>query len=329
MSKPYVTVGEIAEYLECRITGDAQKKIFGISLMDDSTEDMLTYVPYKKIDMISNIRAGAILTQPSLGLPLHQNYIMTGKTPYSMLAKTIQFMKDRGIYGNISEKAPEIHETVDADSSVSVGNGTFIGNNTIISHGVVIGCDSHIGKNCIIGANTVIGDECMIGDNVVIGSCCCIGTENFEYFQSADKWVKIPVVGKTVIGDNVRIGGNVVIERATIGTTCIGADSQIENLVQIGHEVVLGRNCHIVACTGIAGWAKIGDNVSIYGQAAVSNNVHIGNNSILLARSGADKDIPENTVVSGYPAQEHKTEMRYQAFLRKLFRSDRKGCENK
>lgn len=329
MIKAFVTLREVAEYLNCKIIGDANKKIYGISLMNESTSDMLTYVPYSKIDHIADTSAGAILTRASIGLPLHRNYIITKSEPYDVLADTISYMIRQGLYAHNTDSLTEIDDTVIMDNCVSIGNGSVIGSDTIISHGAVIGENTIIGRNCIIGANTVIGSNSTIGNNTVIGSCCCIGTENYEYSRKADKWIKIPVIGKTVIGNNVHIGGNVVIERGTIGTTYIGDDTQIENLVQIGHEVNIGRNCHIVACTGISGWAKIGDNVSIYGQAAIGNHVTIGRNAVLLARSGVDKNIPDNAVVSGYPAQDHRIEMRYRAFLRKIFRLNKKECENK
>ena len=100
-----------------------------------------------------------------------------------------------------------------------------------------------------------------------------------------DEWRKIPAIGTVSIGNHVRISGNVVIEKGTIGKTTIGDFTQIENLVQIGHEAKIGIQCHIVSLVAIAGWAEIGNYVDIYGQSAISNHVKIGDHSILLARS--------------------------------------------
>lgn len=325
----YITVGELAKHLNCQMIGDSDKKIYGISLFKESTEDMLTYVPYNKINVISEVEAGAIITRASIGLPIHRNYIIVKNDPYEVLAQTIQFMLDKGMYDNLNYHKPEISSSSVIGDYVDIGNGSVIGDNTLLSSGVVIGENVQIGKNCVIGANTVIGSNCMIGDNVVIGACCSIGTENFEYYHTYESWIKIPVIGNVIISDNVRIGGSVVIEKGTIGTTVIGNDTQIENLVQIGHEVKIGANCHIVACTALAGWVEIGNHVTIYGQAAVSNHVKIGNHVVLLARTGVDKNIADKSIVSGSPAQSHKQEMRFQAFLRKLFRMNMKGCELK
>lgn len=153
---------------------------------------------------------------------------------------------------------------------------------------------------------------------------CSIGTENFEYHKFQDVWEKIPAIGKVSIGNHVKIGGNVVVEKGTIGTTKIGDFTQIENLVQVGHEARIGVQCHIVSLVAIAGWAEIGNYVDIYGQSAISNYVKIGDHSILLARSGVDKDVHNNMILSGFPAQNHRTELKYQSFLRKLFRKSMK-----
>lgn len=321
----YVTVGELAHHLECKYLGDGEKKIFGIALPNDSADDTLTYISPCKIGTISNLNAGAILTRASVGLPLHRNYIITKYDPYEKLAATIQFLLDRGVYDCINNSQPRISSSSTIGQFVSIGNNTFIGDNTSVASGVVIEPNVEIGSNCIIGPNTVIGKNTVIDDNVIIGACCTIGTENFEFLQTSEKWVKIPVVGNVHIGSNVRIGGNVVIEKGTIGTTIIGNDCQIENLVQIGHEAVIGENCHIVSCVALAGWSEIGNHVTIYGQSAVSNRAKVGNNSVLLARSGVDKNINEDSIVSGFPAQDHQKELRFQVYLRKSFRNHKKG----
>ncbi|MBQ8135098.1 MAG: UDP-3-O-(3-hydroxymyristoyl)glucosamine N-acyltransferase [Clostridia bacterium] len=323
MNQNFVTVQELAEHLHCNVIGDREKRIYGIALMQDSTKDTLTYVPSRKIDDIKDIKAGVILTKASLGLPIHRTYLITRHEPYELLADTINYLIDKGLYGVQSRDRPMIDEEAKIAPNVMIGNGTVIESKTTLAAGVVIGQNVVIGKNCLIGVNTVIGSNTVIEDNAAIGSCCAVGTENFEYCKEKQGWSKIPVIGNVRIHNNVIIGGNVVIEKGTIGTTSIGAYTQIENLVQVGHEVKIGHHCHVVACSALAGWAEIGNYVDIYGQAAVSNNVKVGDNAVLLARSGVDKTIKENTVVWGSPAQEYMKEMRFQAFLRNLFRKQK------
>ncbi|MBQ6945614.1 MAG: UDP-3-O-(3-hydroxymyristoyl)glucosamine N-acyltransferase [Ruminococcus sp.] len=321
MMNNFVTVGELADFLGCPMIGERNKKIFGISLFQDSTDETLTYIPWKDINKINDIDAGAILTRASIGLPIHRNYIITKHEPYEMLAKTIQFLIDRKVYEFSYNNKPYISPMCKIGNYVTIGNNSVVDENTELFHGVVIGRNVKIGKNCRIGSNTVIGDETTIGDNTIIGACCNIGVENFEYQQTNNGWIKIPVVGSVLIEDCVEIGGNVVIEKGTIGKTIIKCNTQIDNLVQIGHEVKIGTNCHIVACVALAGWSEIGNNVTIYGQSAVCNSAKVNDNVVLLGRTGVDKDVKENQIVSGFPAQEHKQEMKFQAYLRKLFRN--------
>ena len=168
MDKPYVTVGELAEHLGCQVLGNKNKKIFEISLYQDSNEDSLTYVPYQKINQIPDIGAGAILTKVSIGLPLHRNYIICKHEPHEMLPDVIAFLIEKGLYGcEISEK-PMLSETSEVAETVSIQNGAIIGDHTILSPGISIGRNVKIGSHCVIGANTVIGDHCTIGNDVQI-----------------------------------------------------------------------------------------------------------------------------------------------------------------
>lgn len=322
---PFVTVGELADYLDCPVIGNKNKKLYGLSLYRESTEDTLAYIPSNKIDVIKDIHAGAILTRSSFGLQLHRNYIITREDPYLRLADAVSFFIDKGCYCTCGKEEPKISKTARVVQFVAVGKGSEVGDDTTLLSGVILGENVRIGSNCTIGPNTVIGDNTIIEDHVIIGSCCSIGTENFEFCKNGNRWVKIPTVGNVLIHHNVYIGGNVVIEKGTIGTTEIGAYTQIENLVQIGHEVRIGEHSHIVACAAIAGWADIGSHVDIYGQAAVGNAVKVRDYAVLLARSGVDKPVNEGKIVSGFPAQSHHTEMRFQAFLRKLYRRNMEG----
>ena len=168
MNNRFITAGELAEHLKCELLGDKDKKIYGIALMQDSTEYTLTYVMSNKKDKIKDINAGVILTMASIGLLLHRTYIITNQEPYYLLNDVICYMIEKGLYGSDEDCKPVI-----ADSAV-------ISQNVVIGNGVVIG------ERCFIGANTVIGDNTIIEDNVYIGTCCSIGTENFEFCKSGD-----------------------------------------------------------------------------------------------------------------------------------------------
>ncbi|HPP16123.1 MAG TPA: UDP-3-O-(3-hydroxymyristoyl)glucosamine N-acyltransferase [Dictyoglomaceae bacterium] len=201
---------------------------------------------------------------------------------------------------------------------VSIGNNVTIGNGTKIFPGVIIGNNVEIGENCVIYPRVTIYDLCFIGDNVLIHSGTSIGVEGLGYIWDGKEHVKMPQIGKVVIEDNVEIMGNSVIERGTLGETRIGKGTKLGSLVEIGHNVTIGESCIVVGQSGIAGSSKLGNNVVMAGQTGVADHVKVGNNVVILARGVVTKDIPDNVVVSGFPAMSHTEEMKIQALIRKL-----------
>jgi len=170
---------------------------------------------------------------------------------------------------------------------------------------------AYIGKNVRIGKNTqiqsfaVIFDNCQIGDRVVIGASSVIGNTGFGYKKRSGKYYRIPHHGKVVIEDDVEIGANVTIDRAKKGETRIGAGTKIDSLVHIGHNVKIGKNCIIIAQTGIGGSAKLGNGVLLAGQVGIKDHIEIGDNAIVYAKSAVYKNIPKNGKFSGIPARPH------------------------
>ena len=169
-------------------------------------------------------------------------------------------------------------------------------NNCIVGRGVVIG------KNCIIKNNVVIKNS-IIGDNVIIGDNSSIGTSGFGFdLKNMGAYNILPQIGIVVIENNVRIGSNCTIDRAKIDTTYIGKNSMIDNLVHIAHNVHISNNACIAAQTGISGSTQIGKNLISGGQSGFSGHLKIGDNVVVAAKSGVTKNIPDKSVVAGFPA---------------------------
>ncbi|PMQ01849.1 MAG: UDP-3-O-(3-hydroxymyristoyl)glucosamine N-acyltransferase [Dictyoglomus sp. NZ13-RE01] len=221
--------------------------------------------------------------------------------PTSILGENVKIGKDVGI-----------------GAYTVIGNNVIIGDNTKIYPHVTIGNDVIIGSNVTIYPNVSIYDHCIIGNNVIIHSGSVIGSDGFGYVWDGNNHVKIPHIGKVIIEDDVEIGANCTIDRGTIDETVIGKGTKIDNLVTIAHNVKIGENCIIVGQSGVAGSSSIGNNVIIAGQSGVSDHVKVGNNVVILARTGVTKDIPDNLVVSGFPARPHSEELKIQAILKKL-----------
>lgn len=197
-------------------------------------------------------------------------------------------------------------------AGATIGRGSDIGPNSVIGEDVVIGCD------CRIMANVSIRERCTLGDRVILQPGAVIGSDGYGYEFSEGRHVKIDQVGIVEIHDDVEIGANTTIDRARFGKTIIGEGSKIDNLVQIGHNVVIGKHCLIISQTGISGSSHLGDYVTCAGQVGVGGHVKVGSKAILSARTAVTANLPGDEVYAGKPAQPMREEMKNQAQLRRL-----------
>lgn len=323
MRRKYVTAKEIAEVVNGFVSGNQDVKLYGISLPRDSKKGMLTFVD----NNISNtkrdqIPCSAILTTTSFMLPYNKTYIVTNKDLYMVLHKVVQYMIEKGLYEK-ERVIPKFGENISIGKNVVIEEAVEIGDHTILYSNVYIGENTKIGNNCVIYPNVTIVGNVTIGDHVVIQAGSVIGGSSFEYGESQDGYVRIPNLGKVIIENHVRIGSNVTIDRGTIGHTWIGEGTIIDNLVQIGHEVITGKRCKICSQCALAGWSTLKDGVILYGKVGVNNHVTIGEDTIVLGMSGVTKNIQGNKVVSGNPAQENHLYLREKAIIRKMVRERR------
>jgi UDP-3-O-[3-hydroxymyristoyl] glucosamine N-acyltransferase len=180
-----------------------------------------------------------------------------------------------------------------------------LGRNVSVAPFVFIGERVCIGSNTVIEPNVTILPDCRVGRRVHIGAGTVIGCEGFGYEHHGKRYRHIPHKGRVSIEDDVEIGANCTIARAKKEETRIGAGTKIDALVHIAHNVVIGRNCIIIAQVGIAGSARIGDNVILAGQVGIKDHVTIGDNSIVYAKSALFRSIPANSRYSGNPARPH------------------------
>lgn len=189
--------------------------------------------------------------------------------------------------------------------------------------GVVIGADVRIGENTIIQANCYIGSKTEIGSDVWIQPNTTIGSEAFYYKKEEGRYRKWTSLGKVVIEDDVVIGSNCSIDKGVSGITRIGQGTRMDNLVQIGHGVVIGKHCLIAAQVGIGGKTILEDHVTLYGQVGIANNLHLEKGTVLQAQSGLSKDTKEDTVYFGTPADEVRQRLKELATLKRLAKGDK------
>lgn len=202
--------------------------------------------------------------------------------------------------------------------NVTIGEGTYIEPGCQIGHNTVIGPYSYIGRDTVIYPGVVIGPYTHIGSRVVIQSGCVIGGEAFYYKRTAAGSERLLSKGRVVIGDYVEIGANTTVDRGVTSDTYIGDHTKIDNLVQIGHDTFIGRNCQIAAQVGIAGTCVIEDGVVLWGQVGVPSGIRIGARATVLAKSGVLTSLESGKVYFGFIAKEVKKAWREIASMGRL-----------
>ena len=213
----------------------------------------------------------------------------------------------------------------------TIGENVYIGPNSVVSEGSVLSDDAvllgnvwigkhvTIGKNTIIEQGVVIHDFVTIGENCIIHSNAVIGSDGFGFMPDGEKGLlRIPQIGNVVVEDNVEIGSCSCIDKATFGETLISKGTKIDSLVKVGHNCRIGANCILVSQSGIAGSTILEEGVTIAAQVGIANHATIGARTTIGARAGVIKDVPKDIIYSGFPAQEHREELRQQVALRTL-----------
>jgi len=201
---------------------------------------------------------------------------------------------------------------------VVIGDGAEIGENSVIGSGCKIGENSKVGANCRLDSNVVVYHNCRLGDNVIIQANSTIGATGFGYSFIDGSHRLIPHNGGVVIEDFVEIGANCCIDRAKFDNTVIGAGTKVDNLVQIGHNVRMGKCCLIAALVGISGSCKLGDGVVLGGQVGLVDNIELGSGAMIGAKSGVMKDVEAGQKMIGAPALEQREAFRIMSLTMRL-----------
>lgn len=217
----------------------------------------------------------------------------------------------------------QLEEGVVVESGAVIGDHVAIGRNTIIGANAVIADGCQIGRNCRIGPLAVV-QYALIGNGVFIFGGAQIGQDGFGFVPGKDGLEKVPQLGRVIIQDNVEIGANSTVDRGTLTDTVIGEGTKIDNLVQIAHNVRIGRNCAIAGHTGLSGSVTVGDGCLLGGRVGIADHVTIGSGVQIGAASGVMHDIPDGERWLGVPAMPAKAAMRQMATLRKLAGVDKK-----
>ncbi len=195
-------------------------------------------------------------------------------------------------------------------SSLPISATAKAGANTVIMPGCFIGNKVTIGDNCILHPNVVVYDNCVIGNNVIIQAGTVIGSDAFYFKNRKTHFEQLETCGNVVIEDDVKIGAGCTIDKGVSSDTRIGKGTIIDNLVHIGHDVVIGEMCLFAANVGIAGCCNIGNRVTLWGQVGIASDITIGEGAVVQAQSGVSENIPEGKVYFGTPAYDARAKMK-------------------
>ena len=305
------TAAQIASFIKGRIIGDENAAIVGVSPIETAQNGQLSFVSQEKFaDYISQSEASVIIVSEKFLKNNEANatliVVEDAYLSFQVLMNLYQQMREEKKSG--IEQPSFISDSATLEEDVYIGAFAYvsekakIGQYSQIYPHVFIGKNVKIGKNCIVYSGARIYDYCVVGDNCIIHSNSVVGSDGFGFQPTSDGYQKIPQLGNVILEDNVEIGANCTIDRGTIGSTIIGEGTKIDNLIQIAHNVKIGKNNVIAAQAGIAGSTVIGDWNQIGGQTGIVGHIKIGNQVRIQAQSGVNSNVEDGQTLYGSPA---------------------------
>lgn len=294
------TLESIANLLDYPFRGDKNLSVSGINEIHRVETGDIVFVDHPKYyDKALNCAASVVLINKEVEVPQGKGIIICDD-PF----RSFNFILN---YFN-----PFLFSEQQKEDDVSIGRGTKI------HPSVAIGRNVTIGENCLIFPNVSILNDVTIEDNVIIQSGTVLGSFGFYYKNRGDHFDRLNSNGSVLIEKNVEIGANCTIDKGVTAVTTIGEGTKIDNLVQVGHDTVIGKKCLIAAQAGIAGCVDIGNEVTIWGQVGIASGIHIGDKTVLYAQSGVGKSLEGNKVYLGSPVDESRAKFKEMAMVRRL-----------
>jgi len=321
-----IDLTKIAELTGAVVTGDTSVLIKRPAKIDEATEGDITFLymaSYEKY--FEDTKATAIFVKPGFNKTRTDITYLEVKEPNKAFATmTIAFFTPEFPLSGIDKSsvvAPSatLGDDVALGCNVVIGERVSIGKGSKIFHNTVIMNDTVIGENCLIFPNVTLREQTVVGNRVIIHSGAVIGSDGFGYMNdAAGRYIKIPQLGNVVLEDDVEIGSNTCIDRAATGSTLVKSGTKVDNLVQIAHNVTIGKDSALSAQSGISGSTKLGDNVILAGQVGLAGHLEIGSKVILAAQAGVSKSLIEPGMYFGSPAKPYKEAFRTEAHIRGL-----------
>jgi UDP-3-O-[3-hydroxymyristoyl] glucosamine N-acyltransferase len=322
------SLASVAAAAEAKLADGADPNLLleDVKPLDDAGTGDLSFVDNPKyLPAFAATSAGACLVAPKFAsqAPSSTACLVTPE-PYRAFARALLLfypdaLRPKAALAGGADVHPSatIEPGAVVEAGAVIGPEARIGEGTTIAAGSVIGYRVHVGRNCYIGPNASV-THALIGNHVTIHAGTAIGQDGFGFAMGKAGHVKVPQIGRVIIQDGVEIGANATVDRGALRDTIIGEGTKIDNLVQIGHNVVIGRHCIIVAQTGISGSAQLGDFVALGGQVGVVGHVKIGAGAQIAASSNVRGDVPPGVRWGGTPAKPVRLWFRELTLVQKL-----------
>jgi len=318
-------LSDLADRIGARLVGDGEKIVAGIAPIEEAGPGQVTFLANPKYARFAkDSKATAIIAKEVV--PGVQTAFLLSDNPYFAFACAVEaFHPPVRPAPGVSDKAvvdPSAHlgRDVTVAPFVVIEEGAEVGDRTALFPGVYVGKGVTIGPDCLAFPHVVLYHDVRVGSRVILHAGCVIGSDGFGFAPTAEGFRKIPQVGTVEIGDDVEIGANTTIDRAALGVTRISRGTKLDNLVQVGHNVVIGSDTVIAAQAGISGSVRIGSRVMIGGQAGLAGHLEVEDGILLGAKSGVPNSlrVSDARVWSGIPAMPHPVWLRMATLLPKL-----------
>jgi UDP-3-O-[3-hydroxymyristoyl] glucosamine N-acyltransferase len=319
-----VKLKELAARLDCRLEGDGELDVTRVAGIQDAQPGDVTFLANPKYEkLLASSRATAVILKEEA--PAAPCAMLRARDPYLAFARAV------ALFAPVSRPAPGVHAmaAIAADAQlgtdvsvgpfVAVGEGARIGDRTVIFPNVTIAAGVTVGSDCVIHSNVAVRERCTVGDRVILQNGVVVGGDGYGFVRRGDgTHEKIPQVAVVVIEDDVELGANTTVDRPAVGETRIKAGTKIDNLVQIGHGVTVGRNVLMAAQVGIAGSTDVEDDVVFGGQVGVGGHLTIGRGAIAVGQSGVTNSLDPGAFVAGYPAIDNRDWRKASVLFRRL-----------
>ncbi|SON54944.1 UDP-3-O-acylglucosamine N-acyltransferase [Hartmannibacter diazotrophicus] len=327
-----LTAAEIAEFVGGTLaSGDPETRIDAVAPIGDAGPGQLTFLDNPRYaPQLRETRAAICICAAKYAAMAPEGVaVIVAAAPYRASAQVVQALfpdatKLKGSFGNEGiHPSAVVDPSARLEAGVTVEPGAVIGPEVEIGSGTVVCANAVIGKGVRIGRDGYVGPGAsvlyaLVGNRVILHPGCRIGQDGFGFAMGPGGHLKVPQIGRVIIQDDVEIGANTTIDRGSNRDTIIGEGTKIDNAVQVGHNVVVGRHCVIVSQSGISGSTRLDDYVALGGQAGLSGHLHIGMGAQVAGNSGVADDIPAGERWMGSPAKPIRQFMKETRTLRKL-----------